>query len=913
MLDRASLTLPAIVGTLLALTCALEWGGYFERLERGVEDTRAKLLSHAVESDIVIVGIDAHSLQELSEWPWPRRHHARLLQMLSRSEPRQVFIDVDFSAYTNSTDDALFEKALAEWPGTPVLLASHFQPVRQSGAEIVLTRPLPQFAAHALETSVMLRPSGDGLVRGMQSSWPLDRGDLHAVFSHGADEPLATTVAIDFAIQPSSFAYVSYSDLLNGEIDASALRGKRIYVGATAVELGDILAVPVFQALPGIVVQALASETVKAGLIVTPPIWLYIALLAALAIAYAALARTQDWRRNAFSLVLILALLTGVTVLLYAKFRIDLAVVPFVVVVLGIFAATVLLSLEKETWRALAYAVGLKRQDALLTSIVESSSDCIVCMDANGVVRTANVAATRLFANEKNTLVGNCIDLFIPGLAGAEGDALPALSDALTERSALRANGDTFPVEIALSQVAFDKEQLFTAIVRDISERKARQRLLEHQAWHDSLTGLPNRAALTAHLDKVLGRGAQRKSVALLMLDLCRFKEVNDTLGHDTGDQVLREVAQRFASTLGQRAFISRIGGDEFTVVLTQIANLSRIDELVESLVSSLKTPIKVHGVGIEVGLSIGIALSPDHTNDARELLRHADVAMYTAKRRGTTMEYYDRQHDWNTVRRLGMVGDLRAAIAGDAVELHYQPQVNLQTGRAESVEALLRWHHPMLGNVSPEEFVTLAESTELIAPLTNWTIDRAFADMRVLRAENPKLRVAVNLSARVLQDTAFPARLAGLMRKHGVAPDGLELEITESAMMLDPERALRTVHELHAMGVLISIDDYGTGFSSLGYLRDLQAHSLKLDKSFVIDLETLEHNRVIVESTVRMAHALGLQIVAEGVETAWVQNYLQAAGYDIGQGYLFSKPMALTECCAWLSDFNAAPQRVAS
>jgi EAL domain-containing protein (putative c-di-GMP-specific phosphodiesterase class I) len=310
--------------------------------------------------------------------------------------------------------------------------------------------------------------------------------------------------------------------------------------------------------------------------------------------------------------------------------------------------------------------------------------------------------------------------------------------------------------------------------------------------------------------------------------------------------------------------------------------------------------------------VSIGIAIAPGDARDAKELLRHADIAMYVAKRHGSAYEYYAREDDQHTVRRLSMLSELRAAIENDGINLHYQPQVNLRSGRTESVEALLRWKHAIHGHVGPAEFVTLAEATDLIRPLTDWTIRRALADLASWNKRRLDLRVAINVSARVLQDVEFPRRFKALLQQAAIQPRQIELEITESAMLLDPERARRIVHDLHGLGVLISIDDYGTGFSSLGYLRDLRVHALKLDKSFVVDLETREPNRVIVESTVQMAHALGLQVVAEGVETEWVKNYLQSIDYDIGQGYWFAKPMSADECCNWVLNYNAAaPQRL--
>jgi EAL domain-containing protein (putative c-di-GMP-specific phosphodiesterase class I) len=280
---------------------------------------------------------------------------------------------------------------------------------------------------------------------------------------------------------------------------------------------------------------------------------------------------------------------------------------------------------------------------------------------------------------------------------------------------------------------------------------------------------------------------------------------------------------------------------------------------------------------------------------------------MYIAKRRGSSYEYYAREHDQHTVRRLSMMSELRAAIENSGISLFYQPQVNLRTGRADSVEALVRWQHALHGSVGPQEFVTLAESTDLIRPLTDWTISQALTDLLNWSIRKVDMRVAVNLSSRILQDAEFPARLKQLLAAHSIRPEQLELEITESAMMLDPDRAKRVVQQLHALGVLISIDDFGTGFSSLGYLRDLRVHAIKLDQSFVIDLESRAQNRVIVESTLQMGHALGLQVVAEGVETEWVKNYLQSIGYDIAQGYWYARAMPAEECLSWTLRFNGA------
>jgi EAL domain-containing protein (putative c-di-GMP-specific phosphodiesterase class I) len=276
------------------------------------------------------------------------------------------------------------------------------------------------------------------------------------------------------------------------------------------------------------------------------------------------------------------------------------------------------------------------------------------------------------------------------------------------------------------------------------------------------------------------------------------------------------------------------------------------------------------------------------------------------SKRRGVTFEYYDATQDENTVRKLAIGGELRAAIASNALELHFQPQVNLRSGMVESAEALLRWFHPTQGAIGPHEFIAIAEATDLIRPLTEWTLNGALAQVRDWRNRGVHVRIAVNLSARLLQDTAFPARLRQLLAESGVSATSLELEITESAMMLDPARALRVIQEISRLGVLISIDDFGTGYSSLGYLRDLPVHSLKLDKSFVMGMRNNSDDRVIVESTAQMAHALKLELVAEGVETEWDAQFLAAAGYDYAQGFRFARALPADKCLAWIVEFNA-------
>ena len=664
--------------------------------------------------------------------------------------------------------------------------------------------------------------------------------------------------------------------------------------------------------MPGIVLQAMAAETVNQGAPRHLPTWASLALLAMWALLASAFFASK-WRRNLSVLVLLLTTIAGLSLYAFSSGRLMLDTAAPMILILVLFVAVTVRTLEMQTWRALAYAVGMRRRDALLKSVVQSSTDSILCIDESGVIKTANPAASRLFGCPVYELVDQPIAKFITLLtADGAGPRLAALHGSIRECDARTLDGDVFPVEISLSRVRLKTDRLYTAIVRDIRERRAQHRNLQHQATHDSLTSLPNRAALLAHLERALEPDRSQPSITLLMLDLCRFKEVNDTLGHNVGDRVLCEVAQRFQQALGERGFIARIGGDEFTVVIDRPHSHETIATVSQALVDNLRTPIDVAGISIEVGVSIGIARFPQDASEAQTLLRHADVAMYAAKRRGTSFEYYDAAHDENSVRKLAIGGELRSAITNGQLELHFQPQVNLRSGMVDSVEALVRWFHPTQGSISPTEFIAIAESTELIRPLTEWTLATALGQVRAWRDRGVLVRIAVNLSARLLQDTAFPARLRQLLEKSGVSAASLELEITESAMMLDPARALRVIQDIDKLGVLISIDDFGTGYSSLGYLRDLPVHALKIDQSFVAGMRNNADDRIIVESTAQMAHAMRLELVAEGVETEWDAQFLAAAGFDYVQGFHYCAAMPADRCFSWIAEFNATAMAAA-
>jgi diguanylate cyclase (GGDEF)-like protein/PAS domain S-box-containing protein len=898
-----------IAAASLTIALALRAGGALVRLDWAIGDVYARWLRHEVTSDIVIIGIDERSLAELHKWPWRRGIHARLLDRLLPLHPRHVFLDIDFSAESDTQEDALLAQALARWAPATVILPAFQQVGSSDEDELQLTQPLPAFRQHVTLGSVNVTPSRDSLIRDIDSVWaPPGMAALPAAFSLFSARQLPYgKLTIDYSISPASFQFLSYSDVLQGRIDRSALAGKTLIVGATAIELGDMQPVPVFRSLPGIVVQSLAAQTARSGMLRTPGPLLGMCLLGLWAILVGAGLRGDSWRRNGLIACAMILLVMAVT--LGARYRhVQLEVAPYLIIVGLSFLMGTLRSLDMQTLRGLRLTRLVSRRNALLRSIVESSADCILCVDAAGRIVSVNPAAERLLGGEPARLLRrSLLQLLRPSNETAQGADLQALKGRISEQLVCSLGGSLVPVEMSVTPVHLQDETLHTVLLRDLSERKAQEERLLHQATHDSLTGLPNRHALRlelrARIDSCRSSG---HAFCLYMLDLTRFKEVNDTLGHNLGDLVLCEVALRFQRVLGDRGYIARMGGDEFVILARAQLLQEQLIELAQALADTLKTPILCDGTPVEVGVSIGMAGYPHDASDADELLKNADIAMYSAKRQKAVYAFYRAGENEHSLRRLQMLGDLRSALTQRLLELRFQPQVNLRTGRAESVEALLRWQHPSYGFVSPLEVVPLAEATDLLRPLTDWTITAALSQARAWELEGLRTRVAVNLSAHMLRDVSLPGRLAQLLSQQEVLPDMLELEITEGAMMFDAARALNIVKGIRELGVQVSVDDYGTGFSSLAYLRDLSVHALKLDRSFVSDLESNPGSRIIVKSTVALAHALQLHMVAEGVETLWQAEFLRAHGCDYAQGYYYAKALSGSECADWLRRQNA-------
>ncbi len=426
----------------------------------------------------------------------------------------------------------------------------------------------------------------------------------------------------------------------------------------------------------------------------------------------------------------------------------------------------------------------------------------------------------------------------------------------------------------------------------------------EHLAIHDSLTDLQNRLGFLSELEtRIARRRASSERAAVLLIDLDHFKEVNDTLGHQAGDELLRLIGPRLAAALPDGSVVARLGGDEFAVLLHDVRDEHEALSLAAQLCRTLDEPFRVGDFNLEVEASVGVSVFPEHGATTDLLLKHADIAMYVAKRCNSRVELYDPEQDHHSTRRLNLMGQLRSALADGQVVLYYQPKLDLRRGGVHEVEALVRWVHPELGMIPPAEFVPMAEHTGLIRPLTSHVLALAADQVIAWRASGVELAVSVNLSARSLHDGAIADEVEDLLVSRSLPEGALHLEITESSIMSDPARAKRVLERLHGTGIHLAIDDFGTGYSSLAYLQELPVSEIKIDRSFVMNMMDADADQVIVRSTIELARNLGLTSTAEGVETERALRWLVDAGCDHAQGYHIARPMPADAVAGWLAE----------
>jgi diguanylate cyclase (GGDEF)-like protein/PAS domain S-box-containing protein len=470
-------------------------------------------------------------------------------------------------------------------------------------------------------------------------------------------------------------------------------------------------------------------------------------------------------------------------------------------------------------------------------------------------------------------------------------------------------DGPAHWVEMNINRVDVAAGDMVIVVARDIGRQRAQQLVIQHQVTHDTLTGLPNRLLLQQQLEKTIEQAVSSGGrMAMVTLDIDRFKDINNTLGHDIGDQLLISMAERLRQIAERPAMVAREGGDEFAVLMPQ-AGAEQAQQLARRILAAMDQPFEIEMDGsvqaqsFLLGATIGIALFPEHGTDAGALIQHADIAMYKAKRLNTGYAFYEPGYDQHSPERLGLLAELRRAIGDNELVLHYQPIIDIATRHVIDVEALVRWNHPTRGQLLPDSFVPLAEHTGQIRSLDRWVAQAALRDCQLWATQGLDLGVSVNLSVGSLHDVQTAEWLIELLRGSTLNPRRLQVEVTESAMMTEPERAEEVLSRLGATGVSIAVDDFGTGYSSLAYLKRLPLHKIKIDKSFVINMAENDDDTMIVHSTIELAHNLNFAVVAEGVENKQSWSLLKALRCDAAQGWHIAKAMPAEALGPWIKN----------
>ena len=549
----------------------------------------------------------------------------------------------------------------------------------------------------------------------------------------------------------------------------------------------------------------------------------------------------------------------------------------------------------------------------LAAKVFESSAEGIVITDSAGNILKVNDAFSRITGYSPSEILGETPRLLKSGRH--DKDFYRKMWTSLLETGHWqgeiwnkRKNGEIYPEWMSIGNVKNDKGETthFVGTFTDITQRKAAEERINYLAHHDALTGLPNRTLLHDRTTQALAACQyQHNKSALLLIDLDRFKNINESLNHDFGDRLLKLVAERLGGCIRALDTLARSGGDEFVVLMAEVHNLNEITAMAKNILAAMNQPFQLEGQEIIITSSIGISVYPDDGDNTPTLLKNADVAMYRAKELGrNNCQFYTQDMNVRTFETLVLENSLRHALALRQFELHYQPQVGIAGGAIVGVEALIRLRHPELGMVSPANFIPIAEETGLIVPIGEWVIQQACLQAKAWHEQgHGGLCVAVNLSARQFRQPGLVAAVEQALAASGLPPGCLELELTESILMQDTEETLATLHQFKVMGVQLSIDDFGTGFSSLGYLKRFNLDKLKIDQSFVRDITSDPNDLAIARAVIALGHSLNLKVIAEGVETAEQLALLRENGCDEMQGYYFSRPLPAGEISRFLQE----------
>ena len=876
----------------LAIVLSCGWHG---ALRHALADLRFAWQSRQVSGDIVVVAIDAPSIDKIGVWPWPRLLHAELIRQLQKADVQDIALDVDFSTPSDASSDRNFAEAL-ESAGGSVVLPSFQQP-HTDRTTLHINRPLQQFADHSWPAVVNVEAGPDGLVRRYPFGEKLDGKfvpSMAAVLAGQHDEKRAPFL-IDFSIRTSGIRKVSFVDVLRGdEATLQKLGGKKVIVGGTALELGDRFSIPNGAIVSGPVLQTLAAESLLQNRALQ---WTsYLVTLSGLGLL--ALAMMLSWRRlSAGKRVALLAAMAvsieAAAFLLQAVFPLMLDTSLFHIAIVVYIAA---IALDEIDIRDLLGRVAESRFQRVAMSL----GDGLICTDSHYLITVWNPGATAIFGYQPEQMIGQPFDMICarePENATSSfsiRSAAELAAGTVIEFDGRRSNGEVFPVEASFSGWQGTDGFQFGAILRDISVRKREAERIRYLAEHDTLTGLINRNTLHAELEAKISRAeADGRGVALLVIGIDGFQQINDMLGHAIGDLVLRAISERLTAAMPATGLIARLSGDEFAIAVPTSAIGQNVGRFAEQIGAGFDEPLLAGTRLLRVRVSIGAAVFPSDGRTAAELLSNSHLALSRAKAtsRGGHVLFADSiRRELET--RLTLEAELALAVERNEFELFYQPQLHLADGSLIGAEALIRWHHPERGLVSPGEFMPVVNTSPISEPIAEWVLETACAKAAAWERAGQKLRIGVNLSPSQFRSGDLAGSVAQALARTGLSPTSLELEVTEDILLHDEQGALSTFLKIQELGVRLVFDDFGTGFASLSYLKKFPLDGLKIDRSFVLGLLANPDDAAIVSSTIGLSKQLGLSVIAEGIEDRATADFLVRMGCEEGQGYFFGRPM---------------------
>nr|WP_306266677.1 EAL domain-containing protein [Pararhizobium sp. IMCC3301] len=897
---------------LLLLAFVSQQVNIWHEAENWTEESRMALSKRPASGDIVFVAIDKQTLDEIGVWPWPRSVMAEAIDRLVESNALEIFIDVDFSTPSSPEQDAILAKSIRQANGTVSLAAfSQTSSVKSGTEDIADSVPLPIFLDSAWLATVNVFPDHDGIVRrfpfgNMIAGEP--ESSMPALLS-GKSGLSGLDFAINFAIDPDTVPLYSFIDLLSNKLPESGLEQKTVVIGAHAVELRDTFAVPVYGSLPGAMLQIVAAETLKQNFEIVRILAIWPLLFCALLQFLVLLLWKSTHLLTRIGAVLAISILAeGIGFILFYTSSISLPTAALHAMNLALLLVLAVREFGLRNWLIVLADARTRNANNLLRQVFDDSSEAILIVDEAGAVLEASPKARIIFGqsavqreNPENCIVMpepilECVRQSLADLnqgvrasdTGGELILTSATDDKIIEFTVTPSRLTNTETR---TQFLADGRSIACVTARDITTKRRQAERLDFLSKRDELTGAFRRHAFLDILNQKLARLTPAQSCQIMAINLNRFKTVNTTLGRDVGDQLLCAVVTRLAESEIGVECISRLGGDTFAVLLQETDPQLQLHVTSLQVANLLAQTYFLESGSIQIDVRISYARSESPTQAADALLNCAEMTLDEGTDvAGQSVRPYDPVSSAKHARARQIERELRPALENRDFQILYQPQVDVNGRHLVGMEALTRWSHPVLGAVSPDEFIAIAEASGMIEPLGDWILQAACCEAANWTEAIP---VAVNVSPVQFLRGDIIASVTSALETSGLKPNHLQLEITESTILTCSDAVLQTMHDLRSLGVTLALDDFGTGYASLGYMTQFPFDQVKVDKSFIRNLTTDPTSQSIVQFTKTLSDVVGATMLCEGVETEEQLTFLKLIGCDQAQGFLFGTPLS--------------------